>query len=149
MREGMINISGVNIAKPETTTQTAVLILVVICSIAANAVIIGSITNNISQMDSLSNVPTQGVEPWTSLCSASLLVTRPLLLASPTFEPLRGKSGERLPGAARVKGPKVCSLLRLRADGPRLARLPRAAAQLQGVLHVRLSRTRTLVYRAP
>ena len=52
---GMVNISGVNIVKPETTTQTAILIVVVIASIAANAVIIGSITNNISQMDSFEN----------------------------------------------------------------------------------------------
>ena len=51
----MVNISGVNIVKPETTTQTAILIVVVISSIAANAVIIGSITNNISQMDSFEN----------------------------------------------------------------------------------------------
>jgi hypothetical protein len=52
---GMLNISGANILKPQTIPQTAVLVVVVLVSIMANAVIIGSITNNLSQMASHEN----------------------------------------------------------------------------------------------
>jgi len=52
---GMLNVSGVSFAKPETTSQTACSLLIVMCCIATNAIIIGSVTTAITQMNAYHN----------------------------------------------------------------------------------------------
>jgi hypothetical protein len=46
---GMINLSGINVVKPETHLQSISSLFVVLLSIATNALIIGSITTTITQ----------------------------------------------------------------------------------------------------
>jgi len=51
----MINLSGINVVKPETHLQSISSLFVVLLSIATNALIIGSITTTITQMSAFEN----------------------------------------------------------------------------------------------